>query len=323
MPAPSFDLVDILRTIQKRRTFIIVITVIAVVLGGVFFAVKKKKYKATCQFLVNNPLYGDRSTLFRSMETRYVDYFGGDDDLDKVTAIANSDTVKDRVIRNCDFDKIYPSGDLNDPKAHANYMMIFDKNFNIKRSEYKNMEISYIAYDPKTAAGVANMAEQVLEQTYRHYYNSMKDNISTSISDQVKQLDSAINVLTDTLAEMRDRYGIYSIVSPARQNVINGDLKGGGKGYGLAMEKIQNIESIKDQDVADRAHYVSVLNEFAATTNPSMQFLKVISRAVPPTSPTGLDIMKTMVIAGFLGLFFSVMYVLIIAYYRKLNAVLR
>jgi Chain length determinant protein len=132
MSAPSFDLVDILRTIQKKRRFIIIITVVAMILGGVFFAAKKKKYKADCQFLVNNPLYGDRSTLFRSYETRYVDYFGGDDDLDKVTALANSDTVKDRVIRNCDFDKIYNSGDINDPKAHANYMHIFDKNFNVK-----------------------------------------------------------------------------------------------------------------------------------------------------------------------------------------------
>src|SRR5271156_578229 len=117
MPAPSFDLVDILRTVQKQKRFIIIITALAIVLGGTFFAVKKKKYKGVCQFFVNNPLYGDRSTLFRQYETRYVDYFGGDDDLDKVTALASSDTVKDRVIRNCDFDKIYPSGDINDPKA--------------------------------------------------------------------------------------------------------------------------------------------------------------------------------------------------------------
>ena len=323
MATPSFDLVDIIRTIQKKRRFVIVITAIAMILGGSFFLFKKKKYKSSCQFLVTNPLYGDRSTLFRSIETRYVDYFGGDDDLDKVTALANSDTVKDRVIRNCQFDKIYNGGDINDPKAHAFYMSIFDKNFSIKRTEYKNMELSYIAYKDTDAANVANMAEKVLEETYRHYYTAMKNNIYTSINDKVKQLDSTINVLTDTLADMRDRYGIYNLISPARQNITSGDMKGGGKGYGMAIEKIQNIESVKDQLVTDRAHYISVLNEFSTTMSSSLQYLKVISTATPPTSPTGLDIIKTLLIAGFLGLFFSIMYVLIIAYFNKLNAVIR
>lgn len=323
MPVPSFDLIDIIRTIQKRKRFILLVTAVAIVAGASLFLVRRKKYKATCNFLVTSPLYGDRSTLFRSIETRYVDYFGGDDDMDRVTSIANSDTAREEIINRCDFNKIYPVSNMPADKEREHYLNLFDKNFTIKRTEYKNMEVSYIAYDAKTAAGVANMAEQVLEETYRHYYTSIKETIESSISGQVKQLDSAINVLTDTLAEMRDRYGIYGLVSPARQTIISGDIKGGGKGFGMALEKIQNVESVKDQYVTDRAHYISVLNEFAATTNASMQYLKVIARAVPPTSPSGLDIIKTTAIAGFLGLFFGVMYVLIIAYYRKLNAVIR
>src|SRR5205807_771718 len=98
---------------------------------------------------------------------------------------------------------------------------------------------------------------QVLEETYQHYYSSMKHDLYTALSEKVKQLDSSINVFTDSLANMRDRSGIYSLISPARQNVMSGEMKGGGKGYGRAMEEIQNIESIKDQLVADRAHYIS------------------------------------------------------------------
>ena len=126
MDTPSFDLIDVIRTIQKQKRFIIIITVAAMVVGGLFYVVKKKKYKAEATFFVNNPLYGDRNTLFRSNETRYVDYFGGDDDLDKITALGNSDTVKDRIIRNCDFDKIYKFGDMANDTAHAMYMAVFN-----------------------------------------------------------------------------------------------------------------------------------------------------------------------------------------------------
>ncbi len=318
----SFDLVDIIRTIQKQKRFIIIITIAGILLAAASLAVKRKKYKAEARFLVNNPLYGDRSTLFRSVDTRYVDYFGGDDDVDKIMAFAGSDTVKNRIIRNCNFEIVYKK-DINDPMGHAELMSIFKKNFNIKRTEYKDVEVSYTDYDAQTAANVANMSVKVLEETYRQYYNYIKNGIYTSINDQVIKLDSSIATLTDTLAAMRDKYGIYSIISPARQNVITSDIKGGGKGYGRAIEEIQNIESIKDQLVADRAHYISALNEFHATTNSAMDFVKVITRALPPVNPAGLGTSLTIIAAALLSFFFSTIYVLLMAYFRKLNAIER
>jgi len=322
MASPSFDLIDVIRNIQKNIRFILLVTVATTIVGVIFFFVKPKKYKAATKFLVNNPLYGDRNTLFRSFETRYVDYFGGDDDLDKVTALANSDTVKDRVIRNCQFQDIYKM-DINDTKGHAALMGIYNKNYNLKRSEYKDIELSYIAYDPVVAANVANMSVKVLEETYRHYYTAMKENIITSINQKLHQVDSSISILTDSLAVIRDKYGIYSIISPARQNVITGDIHGSGKGFGKAVEEIQNIESIKDQLVTDRAHYISNLNEFSAAANDAMQFLKVITRALPPTGPTGPSLSMTTMVGFLTGLFFSIIYVLLMAYYRLINTIER
>ncbi|MCD6011220.1 MAG: Chain length determinant protein [Flavipsychrobacter sp.] len=323
MATPTFDLIESIRAIQKQKRLIIIMTVLAMALGAVFVLIKKKKYKAEARFLVNNPLYGDRHTLFRTRETRYVDYFGGDDDLDRVTALGNSDTVRDRIIRNCDFDKIYKFGSISNDTAHARYMSVFAKNFNLKRTEFKDIVVTYIAYEPKDAAGIVNMAVQVLEESFRHYYTAMKSGMRASVGMKVKELDSAIAVMTDTLANLRDQYGIYNIISPARQNVITGDMKGGGKGYGKAMEEVQNIESIKDQLVTDRAHYISLMNEYSATVSDSIQYLKVITRAVPPTAPTGPSLSMTLIVAGFVGLFFSTIYVLMMAYFRKLNAALK
>ena len=322
MTNTSFDLIDIIRTIQKKRGFILSMTLVAILLGGLFLLIRHTKYKGEACFLVNNPLYGDRSTLFRSQDTRYVDYFGGDDDVDKIMAFANSDTVRDRIIRNCQFQDVYKK-DINDAKGHAALMTTFNKNFNIKRTEYREVQVSYIAYDPITAANVANMSVKVLEETYRHYYTAMKLNIYTSINDKVTQLDSAISALTDTLAGLRDKYSIYGLISPDRHNIISSEARGGGKGYGKALEQVQNIESIKDQLLIDRAHYISTLNEFAATTNSSMEFVKLITRALPPTSPAGASVSLVLFLAAIVGLVFSTIYALLITYFRKLNSVQR
>lgn len=323
MDTLHFDLVDIVRAIQKRFRFIVIIAIIAGILGAVFFMVKKKKYTATVDFLVTNPLYGDHNYLFRNIETRLVDYNGGDDDLDKVTAFANSDTVRDRIIRNSQFQVIY-NADITDPRGHDFLMDIFNKNFNIKRTEYKNMEISYTAYDSVTAANVANMSVKVLEEVYRNFYVSIRQGIYNSLQHQLVAVDSQVNVLTDTLARLRDQYKIYSIISPNRQTMSSGEVKGsGGSGYGKAIELIQNIEATKDQLVSDRAKYVSLLNEFSASFNEDMRFLKVIGKATPPTSPKGPGLVFTVVVGALLGLFFSVMYVLLMAYYKMVNSIHR
>ncbi|MBA3828294.1 MAG: hypothetical protein H0X33_05110 [Taibaiella sp.] len=323
MDTPHFDLVDITRAIQRRIRFVIIITVIAAILGAIAFGIRKKKYKAEGQFFVTNPIYGDRNNLFRSYETRFVDYFGGDDDLDKVTALAQSDTVMDRIIRNCQFQDVYHA-DINTPKGHAFLMGIFKKNFTIKRTEYKDMQVSYTAYDPQTSANVVNMSIKVLEQSYRDIYTNIKQGIYQSVKDKLKDIDSAVNALTDTLAGIRDQYKIYNIVNPSRPNAMSGEIKNSGSaGFGKAMEQVQNVEAVKDQMVSDRAHYISVLNEFSASSNDNMRYLKVITTAEAPVSPSGPGLLMTVIIAALLGLFFSVMYILLMAYYKMLNSVVR
>lgn len=295
MSTPSFDLIDVIKTIQKQKRIIIVVTLIAVALGGVFFAIKKKKFRASSHFLVNNPLYGDRNTLFRNYEQRYVDYFGGDDDLDRVTALMNSDTVKDRIIRNCQFQIVYKA-DINSEKGHAFLMGVFDKNFSVKRSEYKEMEVSYIAYDSVTAANVANMSVKVCEEAFRNYYVSMKMGMAKSIRDKVKQIDSAISTSTDSLVRVE------------------------GAGGSRNIEMAKSIRATKDKLVEDRAEYISLINETEATTNSAMDYVKVTTRALPPTSPTGATLVTVLMIAACLGLFFSTLLVLVLAYYNRLIA---
>ena len=66
-------------------------------LGGLYYVFGRKNYKAETDFIISNPLYADRNNLFRNRDTRFVDYFGGDDDLDRVLVIASSDTLRNTV----------------------------------------------------------------------------------------------------------------------------------------------------------------------------------------------------------------------------------
>ncbi len=317
MPAPSFDLIDVIRTIKKQNKLIITITAISVVLGGAFYAIKKKKYKGVAKFMVTNPLYNDRNTLFRNHEQRYVDYYGGDDDVDRVSSFLNSDTVRDRIIRNCQFHEVYKS-DINSLEGHVYLMDIFNKNLNVKRSEYKDIEVTYTAYDAVTAANVANMTVKVLEETFRVYYNGMKNDMYQSIQEKLAQLDSNIVIYTDSLSNVEAAYARDKELTALKAQM---GVHAAGAVWG--EELIKNIRSVKDQLVVDRAKYISLVNEFETTTNNKMTYLKQITRATPPAKPSGATLPIVIVIAGLLGFFISSLVAMMKEYYSRLMAVER
>lgn len=320
MTTPRFDLVDITQTIRQRRRFILIVTILTVLVGILFTFVRKNKYKAEAEFFLSNPLYADRNYLFRSHDMHFVDFFAGDDDIDKIIVTAESDLVRDKVIQNLNLAAAYKIN-MDDPGERGKLKGMYEKRFKIKRSEYRHLMLTYTDTDPKRAADVLNEHIRVTEETYRQYYNTIKGYAYNSIKDKIHEMDSSISSLTDTLASLRDEHRIYDIISPSRA-MVDGSVGNGATGFGV--EQIQNISSIKDQLVIDRAKYISLLNEFSTgTKDGELKFIQVTNVATPPNDPEGLGLILTVIACALLGFFFSALYVLLMTYYRILISVQR
>ncbi|RYE25349.1 MAG: hypothetical protein EOP51_04380 [Sphingobacteriales bacterium] len=324
MATPRFDVIDITQTIRRHRRFILVVTLVAMALGVVFSLIRKKKYKAQTEFFLSNPLYADRNYLFRSHDMHFVDYFAGDDDIDKIIVNAESDQVKDKVIENMKLAEAYKI-DMSNPEQRSKLKDVFNLNSKIKRSEYRHLILTYVDTDPKRAADVANEHVRVTEEVFRAYYNTIKGYAYTSINDKIKEMDSSIAALTDTLSGLRDQYKIYDIISPSRSTTTTATISSNGTAaFGRGVEQIQNISSVKDQLVIDRAKYISLLNEFSTGTKDNeIKFIQVSSPATPPTDQSGPGMLVTVLTCALLGLFFSILYQLLTTYYKILISVER
>lgn len=315
MSNPRFDLVDIVHTLRNRRSLILIVTIAAAVLGAVFCLVKTKKYESKTQLLVANPLYGDRNNLFRANEMRFIDYFAGEDDIDKVMVLAESEIVHSQVIERTGLAKAHDL-DPNKQKDMDKAMSIFSKNFDAKRTEYINIELKYTDEDPKKAAEVVNAAADVIEINYRSYYNGIRNNIYDAVKMKLGELDSSIVVLTDSLVSLRDKYSIYDIISPARQNLIVGNINSTN---GRGIEEVQNVEAVKDQLVTDRAKYTSLLNEYSTGVKlNNLRLIKVITYGSVPLSPKGPGLLITVLTCALLGFGFSAVLVLLNTYYKAI-----
>ncbi len=321
---PRFDLVDIAQVLYQRRRLLLWITLSAAALGAVGYLIQKDKYKAKSEVVVANPLYADRNYFFRTNTDRYIDYFAGEDDIDRVMAIAFSDQVRNKVVEKTNLFQHYNLNPDNkkDGLALGN---LWKKHFRVIRTEYKNVEVMFTDHDPETAADVVNESVKVIEQEYRNFYLSIKGHMYYALQDKVREADSMISLLTDSLITLREEYQIYDIVNPTRTNTIVGSLKSNGhKQFGRGVEEIQNISSVKDQWVMDRSGYISLMNEFSTGTGPDeLSFVQVITPATPPVKPTGLNMVLTVIACALTGLFVSIIVVLLNAYFRALIAVKR
>lgn len=323
MATPRFDLVDVVQAIRNRRKFVLIVTLAAAVIGGVFYLVKQKKYKAEAEFLVANPLFSDKNNIYG--DQRPADYFGDEDDVDRVLAIAQSDTVENAIIEQGHLPEVYHL-DMNKPYERDKIRRLFKKDYDIKRTEYKDVKLYFTNKDPYVAADVANLATRLIGEAYHGFYNNNRLAVYKSLEDRAKIEDSSIAALTDTLAQMREKYGIYGIISPARYNIMLSDVKANGKSSNLAegIEKVQNVEGIKDQMVVNRAKETMLLSQFSTGTEADeMPLLQVITKAETPVNPSGLNSYLTVIACAILGFVFSSIIVLVTTYYRALISVER
>jgi len=287
MSTPRFDLVDIVQTLKRRGKYILLITISAAVLGAALYFALPKKYEATAELFVANPLYADRNNIFRNRNAEFINYFGNEDDIDKVMAIAKSDVARQLILDKQDLAKVYGL-DTSQLKDRMKLAAIFKKNFKVTRTEYQGMEMSYTDRDPAISANVTNEAVAVTESIYKDFYNRLKENVCVSLQNNILTTDSALHVI-DSLAT------------------------------GASNQQVVALMSTRDQLLKDRAQDASMLHEFSTGIKSNeMSLLRVISSATPATEPKGLGLVMTIISCAFIGLFFSAIWVLLSAFYKKI-----
>jgi hypothetical protein len=290
---------------------------IAVVTGIAIYLLVPTKYEADVIFILKNPIYADRSNVY-NYEAKFLDYVANDDDVDRLITMASSDSLQNNIIRTMHLAAAYDYDSTDAEQVHK-LKKYFKRHLKIYRNEFKNVVLTYTDKDPVRAAAVANLCVDLLEVSLRGFYNGMRKNMHTSIMNKVHQEDSAIAVLTDSLVRLREQYGIFDIISPSRYNIMLSSMKENGHaGYARGLEQVQNIESVKDELVGDRAKHISLANQYSTGTEVNeMPLTHIVQAAKPPFKQTVRDIFVITGISACLGLLFGVVQVLMAEYFKR------
>lgn len=320
MNTPTFDLVEIVKVIQRNLKLIIGITAITAIIGAIVYKVKDKEYKASGEVYMLNPLYGDRNHILRRSngDMRFVDYFGTEGDVDKAMTMIESKDVQDSVITACGLYGAWKL-DVGNPRDRAAMDARYTSAFESKRTENASIMCTFEDTDPARAAKVLDAVVKITDIKFRSYLALVKNNAKDRINKKVAEMDRQVERYTDSLVSLRNQYQIYDIISPNRQNlVINNTSAGRGTNAAEGIERIQNLESIKDQLVVSRAELSATAYEMETDKADEVEILHYVSTPIVPNKPSGLGFILTTLACGFVAFFFCVLLFSFTAYIKAL-----
>jgi len=318
MNTPTFDLVDIVKVVQRNLKLILSVTIAAALIGGIGNKMKKKEYQAESEVYLLNPLFGDRNHIFRLPEdVHFVDYFGTEGDVDRVMTMIASKDVEDSVVKAMDLYKAYGLNPQQ-PADRVKMRQIYRDGFESKRTENSSIMSSYTDTDPVRSAAVLDAICKITDYKLRAYIASVKSNSMKAVEQKIKQTDLQISLYTDSLVHAREQYGIYDIISPVRKGITAASVSHSGANAARGVEEVQNLEAVKDQLVISRAELASIANGLNANVADEVQLLYNVSTPVAPDKAHGLGTILTAAACAFVAFFFCVLLFSFTAYIRAL-----
>lgn len=167
-------------------------------------------YKATTIFFAASEDLAKPESLFSERGSNIqTEYYGNEDDRDRLLTVAQSNELKDFLI---DSFQLYEHYKMNPdaPKAKFRMRKKVDKYYDIIQTDRDALKLSYEDKDPEFAARIANAArDKIQEITLRlvrsNQVKSLRAN-ETNLETKTQNLE----VITDSLARLQAKYGIYN-----------------------------------------------------------------------------------------------------------------
>jgi len=208
------NLVSVVGTLYRWRKEIMWTVFFAVVGTAVLvFGFMDDYYKSTTVFYAASPDVFKPEQLF-GLSQKDMEFYGTDDDVDRILTIAESGELKEYLIKRFDLYRHYKIDTAN-PKAPFKVMELLDKLYDVVKTRHNAIELSVEDKDKALAAEIANAArDKVDEISQRLIRQSQANNLAILESDfAAKQLE--LRRINDTLTQLRERYGVYDLEKQA------------------------------------------------------------------------------------------------------------
>ncbi len=237
----TYNLLEVLKTISRWKRPILIVTALAFV-GSILVTLTLDNYfMSTTEFYAANPDLAKPEPVGRESGDR--DYYGEDEDRDRVLSIAESGQVLNYLIEKYN---LYEHYDIDTSHVKAPFFVAKKLNglYEVIRTKFGSIKISVEDKDPKLAATMANDARDRVEAICRVLIKGTQNKQIATFKENIKGKEGEIRTLGDTLQVWRAKYAIYNTVT---QSEVLPELVAKAKSKLIRTEK--KLELLKDAGV--------------------------------------------------------------------------
>lgn len=253
----------------------------------------------------------DRNHIFKRDQYQATEFFAGENDIDHIVTIANSNAVKGYLVERFDLENVY---NVKNQNAAFNTL---EKRIKFKRKETKGIEIKVSDHSPERAAEMAKAMTEKIEAMYKEYFMQYQRGMLLIMQEKINNIDHTLSAVEDSILAIRNQFGVYDQMLPLRgKQISNVAASNAQKAEGI--ELLQKFTSQKDQLIEDRDSYISLINEYNIETNTNhiSLFFQVEEPGVE-TSPSSPILWLILAICFVAGIIFSSLLVIMQSYYQR------
>lgn len=328
-PGFNFDSFDLFNYIVRHSRFLVIITLVAALAGGIgsFFLTPKFKSKVVLFPSTTTPVSQVLLNNSPNFNVGNLQGYGDEKDAEEMLQVLNSVQVKDRIIQKYNL-TVHYAIDPSSKHLKSELYNSFSSNVSFRRNEFNAIEITVLDSDPGFASGMANdiagmidtlmnqirknrvkEAYLLLQRQYNNYLASVKqmeDSVSLLRKHGVYDVNSSIDRLTQGYADAL----VHN--NQAAADKIDARLKGLGP-YAAAYTSLSErlSESYKQVD--------NLKNRLMAMQVELDQFLpvKYVVDAAYPADRKAYPIRSLIIIVSALSAFILALFVMLLSDYWK------
>ena len=205
----SANLLEVIKTIFKYKWTIVIFCAVTFIGTALISLLLPNFYKSTTIFFAASEDLAKPESLFAELGSNIrTEYYGNEDDIDRLMTVAQSNELKDFLIDTFNlFEhyKIKPTAN----KARYRTRLKVDKYYDILKSDRNALQLSFEDKDPEFAAQIANTARNKIEQIALQLIRNNQAKSLFANQSNLNEKAKLLQTLADSMAFLRDTYGIF------------------------------------------------------------------------------------------------------------------
>lgn len=208
-----FESFDLVLYLYKKRYPLLILTFLAAVVSAVASLMITPRFKSSVVFFPASGASVSRSLLSDIPTARDPLSFGGEEDVEQMLQVLNSDGIKAKIIEKYDLFNHY------DIESNSKYPLTtlneeFRKNVSFRKTPYMAVVIEVLDKDPEIASSIANEIASLLDSTMHRLQKERAQKALVIVENEYLKLLDEIKNIEDSLDMIR-RKGVIEYTSQA------------------------------------------------------------------------------------------------------------